>query len=346
MARTASGSLSIKFIDEVWISVESGAGGQGAVSFRREKFVPAGGPDGGNGGRGGDVIICGDRAISTLLELRYRKLHRADKGRPGGGNNCTGADGQDALIRVPIGTQIYDEEEGVLLGDITQEGQTLIVAHGGRGGRGNATFATPSRRSPDFAQPGEPSQSRSLRLELKLLADVGLIGFPNAGKSTLVSRLSRAKPRIADYPFTTLKPNLGVVKVDLEKSYVIADLPGLIEGAADGAGLGIQFLKHIERCKLFLFLVTQDIDETRNPLSDFEALRNELKKYNPKLLERPYIIALSQTDRPEVMEQLTELRARRREDIHPISAVTGFGLEPLRREIANQLRESGTWSEG
>ncbi len=248
------------------------------------------------------------------------------------------------VVRVPVGTEVVDGDTGELLADLTTPDERFVVCRGGRGGRGNAAFATPSRRSPEHAQPGEPGEERSLVLQLKLLADVGLVGFPNAGKSTLVSRVSRARPKIADYPFTTLRPNLGVVRVDDARSYVVADIPGIIEGAAEGAGLGIQFLKHIERTALFLFLVTQDLDPARDPVSDYHALRNELSRYDASLLERPHLVLLSQCDRPEVAEQVDAVReALPGVGILEISAVTGQGLDALLKAVADALTASGRW---
>ncbi len=307
--------------------------------------MPLGGPDGGNGGRGADVVLVADANLATLLDLRYRPRHLAPNGRPGGTRDCSGADGSDLFIRLPVGTQIYDAETDALLVDLVSDGERFVVARGGRGGRGNAKFATPSRRSPEYAQPGEEGSEVTLRLVLKLLADVGLVGFPNAGKSTLISKISRARPKIADYPFTTLTPNLGVVRVDVDRSYVVADMPGLIEGAADGAGLGIQFLKHIERTALFLFMVTQDLEPGRTPAGDFEALRRELGRYDPALLDRPYAVMLSQIDRTDVREQLDSLRAAVGDSVpvHPVSAVTGEGLDALLTALARAVSASGRW---
>jgi len=281
------------------------------------------------------------------MDLRYKRRHIAQQGRPGTGKNCTGAGGRSLEISVPVGTQIKDAESGELLKDLVEAKQRFVIARGGLGGRGNSAFATPSRRSPDFAQPGRPGEERELLLELKLLADVGLVGFPNAGKSTLVSRMSRARPRIADYPFTTLRPNLGMVRVDEERSYVIADMPGLIRGAAEGAGLGIRFLKHIERCSLFVFLVTQDLEPGRDPLGDFRALREELGRYQPLLLKRPYLVVLSQMDRPEVSEQLSALQEALKEEpaLLGLSAITGQGLKELQAAVAQALLDSGRWGE-
>jgi GTP-binding protein len=289
-----------------------------------------------------------DTNLATLMDLRYKKRHIAKNGQPGGGNNCSGGDAAHVVIRVPLGTQVYrvaEDGTSTLVIDLDDAEKDFVLAEGGIGGRGNARFATASRRSPEYSQPGRPGDEGDYRLELKLLADVGLVGFPNAGKSTLVSRISRARPKIADYPFTTLKPNLGVVRVDTERSYVVADIPGLIEGAAEGAGLGIRFLKHIERTKLFLFLVTQDYEPGRGPVEDFHALRNELGKYDASLLERPYIVVLSQTDRPDVADQLGDVQAAL--DAHgtvfPLSSVTGSGLPQLLKVIADTLAARGRW---
>ena len=346
MAATANGWLFIRFIDEVRVEVRSGDGGPGCRSFLREKLSPRGGPDGGNGGRGGDVRIIADPGLATLLDLRYRRLIKAQRGRPGGANNRTGAAGAHAEIRVPVGTQIYDDTTATLLHDLTAGGEVFVVAKGGRGGRGNAAFATASRRSPEHTQPGEPGEGYHLRFELKLLADVGLVGFPNAGKSTLISRISNARPKIADYPFTTLAPNLGVVKVDLDRSYVVADIPGLIEGAADGLGLGHQFLRHIERTSLLVFLVTQDLAPDRDPVSDYHALRHELSRHDPQLLERPSVVVLSQCDRPDVAALFDGVQSALGKDVTvlKISAVSGLGLPDFRSAVAKALVNAGRWA--
>ena len=331
-------ALPIRFVDEVTIDVRSGNGGRGAVSFRREKFVAFGGPDGGNGGRGGDVIFVADHQLSTLIDLRYRKIYKAKNGSPGGPKDCTGASGPPVIIRVPVGTQVHDADSGVLVADLVDSGQEVCVAEGGLGGRGNAAFVGASKQAPTYAQPGVEGTERTLRLELKLIADVGLVGFPNAGKSTLISRISRARPKVADYPFTTLTPQLGVVSVDVDRSFVVADLPGLIEGAAEGHGLGHQFLRHIERTRLFVFLITQDLDPSRNPIEDFRALRNELGRYRADLLDRPFICVLSQCDRPEVVQQAEEIRDELElGNLYQISSVTGMGIQPLIYAISERL---------
>lgn len=336
-----------RFIDETRITVRSGNGGAGCVSFRREKYVPRDGPDGGDGGRGGDVILKAHPSLATLLDLRYKRRLVAPNGRPGEGQDCTGASGENLIIKVPPGTEVYDDETDELIVDLLEPGQIFVVAPGGKGGRGNAQFATASRRTPTYAQPGTPGVERALRFELKLLADVGLVGFPNAGKSTLISRLSRARPKVADYPFTTLQPNLGVVRVDDERSYVMADIPGLIEGAADGAGLGIQFLRHIERTQVFLFMVTLDYGPDRSPIEDLQVLRAELAKYDPALLERPWMVALSQIDRPDAAEWFDWLREEVPADVEvvAISSVSGAGLDTLRAAVARHLVAAGRWQD-
>lgn len=316
------------------------------MSFRREKYIPRGGPDGGDGGRGGHVYLKVDKNLATLIDLRYRQRQFAQNGQPGGGNDCTGADGADLIIRVPQGTQVINEA-GEQLYDLVEHDQELILAKGGRGGRGNAQFATPSRRTPDYAQPGEEGEELEVTLSLKLLADIALIGFPNAGKSTLIRSVSGAKPRVADFPFTTLQPQLGVVRVDEDKSYVMADMPGLIEGASEGVGLGLRFLKHIERAQAFLFLVTLDYDPSRGICTDFEVLRRELKRYDPALLERPFLIGVSQVDRVDVQEQLDEaLKALAPYGrVFPFSSFSKEGLKPLMDAISELLQESGRWGE-
>lgn len=294
------------------------------------------------------MIVAVDPSIATLMDLRYKRNLAAKNGQPGGPKNCSGANGSDCVIPVPVGTQIFQEHEdgtATLVADLDAPDARVVLAKGGIGGRGNAHFVTAARRAPDYAQPGRPGEEGDFRFELKLLADVGLVGFPNAGKSTLVSRISRARPKIADYPFTTLRPNLGVVRVDDMRSYVVADIPGLIEGAADGAGLGIRFLKHIERTRLFVFLVTQDYAPGRSPVEDYRKLCRELERYDAELLQRPQIVALSQVDRPDVAEQLDAVReALPGVTVLPISAVTGAGLPELQRAIAEVLVARGRWS--
>ena len=307
------------------------------MSFRREKYLPRGGPDGGNGGRGGHVIACVDPQLSTLIDLRYRREIAAPNGRPGEGNDRSGADGQDERLRLPPGTQIFDENDELLF-DLTEAGEEVVLAQGGRGGKGNAFFATPSRRSPDFAQPGEEGEERALRLSLKVLADVALIGFPNAGKSTLIRAVSRARPRVADFPFTTLRPHLGVVSVNDDFSYVMADMPGLIEGASEGIGLGLQFLKHIERARVFVFLLTVSYEEGRSIINDYEKLQRELATYDPTLLDRPSLVAISQIDRVDVQEALPEATGALGVSLYPFSSFSREGLPELSAAIATLLR--------
>lgn len=319
------------FIDQAKISVFAGNGGSGIISFRREKYVPKGGPDGGDGGKGGDIIIQTDPNLHTLLDFRYRTRFKAESGRHGQGANKTGRSGQDLIIRVPRGTIIKDEEAGEILADLVGENTQVIVARGGKGGRGNARFATPTNQAPRHYEPGEDGEARTIRLELKLIADVGLVGLPNAGKSTLLSRMTAARPKIADYPFTTLSPNLGIVRYKEGLSFVMADIPGLIEGASEGKGLGLDFLRHIERTKVLAFLIEVT---SENLFRDYEILRNELNSYNPKLLKRPCLIVLTKIDLPatdenEGIEKLTELGI----PIVKISALTGEGLDELKNRL-------------
>ena len=329
-----------KFIDRAKIYVQGGHGGNGCVAFRREKFVPKGGPSGGDGGKGGDVILIADRNVHTLLDFKYKRHYRAERGRHGEGNKRSGKSGKDLEIKVPVGTVVKDAETGEILGDLTQHGQKLIVARGGRGGRGNAAFATPTRRAPDFAEPGEPGEERWIELELKLLADVGLVGFPNAGKSTFLSRISKAKPEIADYPFTTLRPILGVTKVG-DFSFVVADIPGLIEGAHKGKGLGHEFLKHVERTKLLLHLIDLTNPEME-PEEAFEKINRELELYSPKLKEKPQIVVGTKIDALTDRSKLERLRKYFEEKGYPffaVSAVTGEGMQELLNFVASKLKE-------
>ena len=306
----------MKFVDEARIHVKAGDGGNGCVSFRRERFIPRGGPDGGNGGKGGDVILQADAQLSTLLDLTYPKPLRAQKGTHGKGKDQTGRNGEDLLVRVPVGTLVRDDQTGEVLQDLLFDGQRFVGAEGGRGGRGNARFATPTRRAPRHAEKGEKGEERWLRLELKLLADVGLIGYPNAGKSTLLSKISSARPKIADYPFTTLVPNLGVVTREEHRPFVVADIPGLIEGASAGAGLGLTFLRHVERTRLLIHLLDISEEPSRNPIKDFHALNHELNAYHPSLLEKVQIVALNKIDLPSVRERAADIRKHlRRWDI-------------------------------
>jgi len=331
------------FIDEAVVSVVAGRGGDGCVGFRREKYAPRGGPDGGDGGRGGDVVLLGDRNLATLLDLRLRPELRAEDGRPGEGNGRHGADGRALEIKLPLGTVLYDADrpEAPPLHDFREGGERFVVARGGRGGFGNARFATPTRQAPDFAQPGRPGGARRLRLSLKLLADVGLVGFPNAGKSTLLRRISAARPRVAAYPFTTLVPKLGVVELG-ERRFVVADIPGLIEGASAGAGLGDRFLRHVERTRVLVHLIDLGgwILEGRDPLQDYEAIRHELGAYDARLLERPEIVALNKIDLLADRAQLEPLEKALRErgcEVQRLSGVTGEGIAELLRALLRRL---------
>jgi GTP-binding protein len=321
------------FIDEVRIRIKAGDGGNGCLAFRREKYVPRGGPSGGDGGRGGDVVLFSSLHHNTLLHFRYNPEHEAERGRHGEGSNRTGRDGHSIEVPVPIGTVVYDEDTGEKLFDFTAEGQTFLAAKGGRGGRGNARFATSTHQTPTEHEPGKPGDERRLRLELKLLADVGLVGFPNAGKSTLISRISAARPKIADYPFTTLEPNLGVVSTNDDRSYVVADIPGLIEGAHEGAGLGIQFLRHVERTRLLVHLVDVSESSGRDPVHDFHVILNELASFSDDLAAKPMFVVAAKIDvaqDPVRIEALEQLARDRNLPFHRISSVTGEGIEALK----------------
>jgi len=322
----------VKFVDSCEVDAVAGRGGNGSIAFRREKFVPFGGPAGGDGGRGGDVVFVADEGLSTLLDLTYGRALRADHGEHGQGKDCYGKAGKDLVVRVPVGTQVYDRDTGELLHDIATKDARVVIAQGGKGGRGNIHFATPYDRAPRRSEPGEPGEERRLRLELKVMADVGLLGFPNVGKSTFIRACSRAQPKVADYPFTTLTPHLGVVRVGDEATFVLADIPGLIPGAAEGAGLGHRFLKHVERCRALLHLVTFDPSEERSPLADYEALRSELEKFDPELAKRREIVALSKADLTEVREAYPALKkafAKKKVDLRLVSAATGEGVREL-----------------
>ncbi len=330
----------MKFIDEAKIYVKAGNGGRGCVSFRREKYVPKGGPDGGNAGRGGDVIFAADARLTSLLDFQYRREFKAERGEHGMGSLCSGRDGLDLKIKVPVGTVIKDFDTGELLADLTQDGQEYLSCKGGRGGKGNAHFATSTHQTPRFAQPGEAGTERTLKLELKLLADVGIIGFPNAGKSTLISHISAAKPKIADYPFTTLAPHLGIVKFGDFGGFVVADIPGLIEGAHEGKGLGIRFLKHIERTRIFIHLLDLSPLTGRDPKKDFEVVNNELKAFNPELAERPQVVALNKIDITGAEESARELLnffGRLGIKVFAVSAATGKGLDALVNHVGSEL---------
>jgi GTP-binding protein len=338
----------MKFIDTCDLRVAAGNGGNGAVAFRREKYVPFGGPAGGDGGRGGDVVFVADLGLSTLMDLRYAHTLRAENGENGHGADCYGKGAEDLRVKVPVGTQVFDHDTGELIFDIVREGQEEIVAKGGRGGRGNIHFATSFDRAPRRSEPGEEGKGRHLRLELKVMADVGLLGFPNVGKSTFVSAVSRARPKVADYPFTTLEPHLGVVRIDTEASFVIADIPGLIPGAAEGAGLGIQFLKHVERTRALLHLVSLDYAEERDPMDDYEALMKELRVFNPELAQRPMICAMAKADLPEVRDAYPEAKkrfAKKGIDLRLVSAATGEGVRELLNELFHLVKHGPAESE-
>ncbi|HJX90309.1 MAG TPA: GTPase ObgE [Pyrinomonadaceae bacterium] len=330
------------FIDRAKIHVEGGNGGNGVTAFRREKFVPRGGPSGGDGGRGGDVILVADVSFNTLLHLRYNPRHIADRGLHGEGSNRSGHTGADRIVNVPVGTQIFDSETGELLADLDHDGARWLAARGGRGGFGNAHFTTSTNRAPRYHQDGGKGEVRDLQLELKLIADVGLVGFPNAGKSTFISTVSAAKPKIADYPFTTLEPNLGVVDLGDFRTFVIADIPGLIEGAHTGAGLGDRFLRHIERTKLLLHLVDVSSVSGRDTVADYETVNRELSSYNSELAVRPQLVVATKMDALDERERLESLRLRVQADGKPffaISSATGEGVRDLVNAIAAKLDE-------
>lgn len=322
----------MKFVDEVSITVRSGKGGDGAVSFLREAFRPKGGPDGGDGGNGGSVVFVADPQLGTLLDFRYKRHYRAEDGKPGQGSQKNGKKGEDLRIRVPVGTVITDLSTGARFADLATAGQEIVAARGGKRGLGNMNFATSTNQAPQHAQPGTPGEELQLQLTLKLLADVGLVGFPNAGKSTLISRLSKAHPKIADYPFTTLTPSLGIVRTAEEKSFVMADIPGLIEGASEGAGLGHRFLRHIERVSVLAFLVDAIPLDGRDAVRDYATLVSELGAYSEALLAKPRVLVLTKTDLPDTAAVEPEVRALAESEGCPffaISAVRGDGLNAL-----------------
>jgi GTPase len=337
------------FVDEAKISVKAGDGGNGCVAFRREKYVPRGGPSGGDGGRGGSVYLEANPNDNTLLRYRYNREFKADRGRHGEGSNCTGVSGDDTILKVPVGTLVFDATGNVLLADLKRPGQRLLVAQGGRGGRGNQHFAKPWHQAPREKEEGEPGEERNLRLELKLLADVGLVGFPNAGKSTLISVISAARPKIANYPFTTLEPNLGVVNADggtgghgteLGRTFVVADLPGLIEGASQGAGLGIRFLRHVERTRLLVHMIDTSDTAEMDPAKAFEIIEGELGAFSEKLLDKPMIVVATKLDATTDRTKLEELKQFCEEkglEFHAISAAAGEGVKELVRGIADAL---------
>lgn len=320
------------FVDVAKIFLKAGDGGNGSVSFRREKYVPLGGPDGGDGGDGGDVVFVVDSGMRTLLDFKYKKKHVANRGDNGGGSNMYGRSGDDLIIKVPAGTVVKDSESNKIIADLTEIGQKAVIAKGGRGGRGNSKFATPTRQAPEFAEPGMPGEERWVTLELKLIADIGLIGFPNVGKSTILSMVTGARPKIANYHFTTITPNLGVVDIPGIKSFVLADIPGLIEGAHEGVGLGVEFLRHVERTRLLIHVIDVSGIEGRDPIEDYNKINEELKLYNEKLSKKPQIVAANKTDITGADENFEKLKAemdKRNVKMFKISAATNKGLREL-----------------
>lgn len=331
------------FIDLVKIKVSSGKGGDGIVAFRREKYVPMGGPAGGDGGRGGDVIFIGDEGLSTLIDLKYNKILKAPEGERGKPKRMDGANGEDLIVRVPVGTTIYNDENNQVIGDITEHNQKITICKGGRGGRGNVKFATSRNTAPEISEKGEPGVTREIRVELKVLADVGLVGFPSVGKSTIISVISNAKPKIADYHFTTLQPNLGVVRVTEGRSFVVADLPGLIEGASSGQGLGHQFLRHIERTRVILHVIDMSGMEGRDPFTDYQTINKELGQYKEDLLLRPQIIVANKMDLPEAKDNLALFKEELNDpsiQIIPISAYTKDNMQELLYKTADLLEQT------
>ena len=328
------------FVDQVKINVKAGNGGNGMVAFRREKYVPNGGPDGGDGGNGGNIILVADKSLRTLMDFRYKRKHVAKNGEIGGTSNCYGKSGEDLYIKVPVGTIVYDAETNRALGDLKKDKQELLVARGGRGGKGNAHFATSTRQAPRFAQPGEKGEEIWIQLELKLIADVGLVGYPNVGKSTLLSIATAARPKIANYHFTTLSPNLGVVELDSERSFVMADIPGLIEGASKGVGLGHDFLRHIERTKIIIHVLDVSGIEGRDPIEDFKKINSELKLYSEKLASKPQVVACNKMDIPGAEKNFERVRLHLSSegyDVFPISGATKMGIKPLLDRVYNIL---------
>ena len=328
------------FVDEARITVRAGDGGKGCIAFRREKFVPRGGPSGGNGGRGGHVYLVSDPHLNTLLKFRYNRQFRAERGRHGEGSDRQGRAGQDEVIAVPVGTLVFDDETGTLLHDFDRPNDRWLAATGGRGGKGNAHFASSVNRAPRKAQDGEPGEERAFRFELRLLADAGLVGFPNAGKSTLISAISEAHPKIADYPFTTLEPSLGVVDAGTFETFVAADIPGLIEGAHEGHGLGLQFLRHIERTRTLLYLVDVSVGNTEDPVKQMEILREELRQHDPELILKPTIVVATKIDAVDADKagRLEQWSGQQNVGFVRISSVTGEGLEELKHTVLGKLR--------
>ena len=332
----------MKFIDKAKIFVKGGDGGRGCVAFRREKFVPFGGPAGGNGGKGGNVIIQADERLQTLMDYKYKRHYKAKNGQPGSGSNKHGKSAEDLILKVPVGTVIKDANTGEIIADLTKHGQSVIVAKGGKGGRGNTAFKSPTNQTPDFAEEGEKGEEKWIELELKLLADVGIIGFPNAGKSTLISTLSHAKPKIADYPFTTLTPVLGVLQLDIGDSITLADIPGLIEGASQGAGLGHEFLRHIERTKFLIHMIDISDFTDKDPIEAFNLINKELSNYSPKLLEKPQIVVGNKIDilsDKSLIKKLEDYFSEKGYPFIPVSLATKEGVDELINKI-KQINEA------
>ncbi len=334
----------MKFVDEALITVEAGKGGAGCLSFCREKYIPKGGPDGGDGGHGGSVILLADKNLNTLIDYRFQPCYRADNGRPGAGRNKTGAGGSDLVLKVPVGTTVYNDETNTLIGEVVADGDVMMVAEGGRGGLGNTRFKSSTNRAPRRTTPGNPGEAFKLRLELRLLADVGLVGLPNAGKSTLISQLSAAKPKIADYPFTTLAPQLGVVSLAPHRNFVIADIPGLISGAADGAGLGTRFLKHLTRTRILLHLVDVAPVDGKDPIEVVEMIADELEQFSPSLADRERWLVLNKVDLVDPDERDEFVAALKDafnwpHPVHLISGITGEGCELLAYHLMSRLEE-------
>lgn len=341
------------FVDQIKIEVKAGKGGDGMVAFRREKFVPNGGPAGGDGGRGGDIILQVDEGLRTLMDFRYHRIFKADNGGNGMIKQMTGRGATDTVIAVPQGTTVKNVETGQIMGDLVENGDSLIVAHGGRGGRGNIRFASPKNPAPEIAENGEPGEIKEINLELKMLADVGLVGFPSVGKSTLLSVVTGAKPKIAEYEFTTLVPNLGMVQLDDGRDFAMADMPGLISGASNGVGLGLQFLRHIERTRVILHLVDMSSEDEDQAIERFRTINNELKSYDPALLQRPQIVVASKMDLPNAQANLDHFKEQLAQDttlgdipeIFPISAITHSGLKPLMQRAADLLDQTPSFIE-
>jgi GTP-binding protein len=334
-------SVRVQFIDEAVIHVKAGDGGNGSAAFRREDGVPRGGPSGGDGGDGGSIVVVADHHLASLLDFKYRRSYKAERGEDGRGKDQYGAGAEDLTIKVPVGTVLYDVETGDVIADLDTNGATFVLAKGGTGGRGNIHFKTPWNQAPTTVEQGTPGEERNVRLELKLLADVGLLGFPNVGKSTFISAVSRARPKVADYPFTTLVPNLGVVRLSDERQFVIADIPGLIEGASEGAGLGHQFLRHVERCRVLLHIVeaTFTTGPERDPLADYHAINRELARYAPELAHKPQVVALNKLDatEPEKIAEIKRAFSDERIELHVMSAATGDGVGPVLEKLWSHL---------